>query len=147
MFIWRRASPVGRASPSKRTGYHLAFTWEKPALLHVPRLARLPKSPGLTIFILTQTLLCVPSHTPTLFAVLHTYVIHFSSHHSPQGIFSGRLRQVPKLQYMYMYLLSLTIYIYIFSSLFSQLLILNHPVNFSCGRNLTGANTQLSAEC
>ena len=25
--------PLGRASPSKRARFHLAFTWEKPALL------------------------------------------------------------------------------------------------------------------
>ena len=33
VFIWRRASPLGEASPSKRAGFHLAFTLEKPALL------------------------------------------------------------------------------------------------------------------
>ena len=27
------ASPLGRASPSERAGFHPAFTWEKPALL------------------------------------------------------------------------------------------------------------------
>ena len=27
------ASPLGKASPSKRAGLHLAFTWENPALL------------------------------------------------------------------------------------------------------------------
>ena len=32
MFTWRRASPLGKASPTKRVGFHLAFTWEKPAL-------------------------------------------------------------------------------------------------------------------
>ena len=47
VFIWRRrVSHFGRASPSKRAGFHLAFTWEKPALL--PGLARLAESPGLT---------------------------------------------------------------------------------------------------
>ena len=49
VFTWRRASPLGRASPTKRTGFHLAFTWEKPALL--PGLARLAESPGLTTFV------------------------------------------------------------------------------------------------
>ena len=39
-----------RASPTKRAGFHLAFTWEKPGLL-LPRLARLAESPGLTTFI------------------------------------------------------------------------------------------------
>ena len=43
-----KASPLGRASPTKRAGFHLAFTWEKLALL--PGLARLAKSPGLTTF-------------------------------------------------------------------------------------------------
>ena len=32
VFIWRRATPLGRASLSKRAGFHLAFTWEKPTL-------------------------------------------------------------------------------------------------------------------
>ena len=27
VFIWRRPSPLGRASPSKRAEFHLAFTW------------------------------------------------------------------------------------------------------------------------
>ena len=45
-------SPLGRASPSKRAGFHLAFTWEKPAVL--PGLACLLESPGPTTFILTQ---------------------------------------------------------------------------------------------
>ena len=49
VFTWRRASPLDTASPSKRAGFHLAFTWEKPALL--PGLARLAESPGLTTFI------------------------------------------------------------------------------------------------
>ena len=43
------ASRLGRASPSKKVGFHLAFTWEKPALL--PGLVRLAESLGLTIFI------------------------------------------------------------------------------------------------
>ena len=43
VFTWRRASPLGRASPTKRAGFHLAFTWEKQALL--PGLARLAESP------------------------------------------------------------------------------------------------------
>ena len=38
-----------RASASKRAGFNIAFTWEKPALL--PGLARLAESPGLTTFI------------------------------------------------------------------------------------------------
>ena len=42
-------SPLDRGSPGKRAGFHLAFTWEKPALL--PGLARLAESPGLTTFI------------------------------------------------------------------------------------------------
>ena len=46
VFIWRRASPLGRTSPSKRDGFHPTFTWEKPALL--PGLACLAESPGLT---------------------------------------------------------------------------------------------------
>ena len=28
VFIWRRASPLGGASPSKKAGFHLTFTWE-----------------------------------------------------------------------------------------------------------------------
>ena len=28
VLIWRRANPLGRASPSKRTKFHLAFTWD-----------------------------------------------------------------------------------------------------------------------
>ena len=48
------ASPLGRASPTKRAGFHLAFTWEKPALL--PGLARLAESPGLTTFIFPRNL-------------------------------------------------------------------------------------------
>ena len=43
------ASPLGRASPSERAGFHPAFTWGKPALL--PWLACLAESPGLTTFI------------------------------------------------------------------------------------------------
>ena len=54
VFIWRRASPLGRASPSKRAGFHLAFTWEKPALL--PGLACLAESPRLTTFIFPRNL-------------------------------------------------------------------------------------------
>ena len=46
VFIWRAGRPIGRASPTKRTGFHLAFSWEKPALL--PGLASLTESPGLT---------------------------------------------------------------------------------------------------
>ena len=49
VFIWRTVSPFGRASHTKRAGFHLAFTWEKPALL--PGLARLAESPELTKFI------------------------------------------------------------------------------------------------
>ena len=49
VFICRRASPFGRAIHSKRARFHLAFTWEKPALL--PGLVRLAESPGLTTFI------------------------------------------------------------------------------------------------
>ena len=41
--VWRMASPLGRTSPSKRARFHLAFTWEKSALL--PGLARLAESP------------------------------------------------------------------------------------------------------
>ena len=65
VFIWRRASPLTRAtwrraspltratcSPTKRARFHLAFTWRKPALL--PGLARLAESPGLTTFIFPQ---------------------------------------------------------------------------------------------
>ena len=29
VFIWRRANPLGRASPSNRAGFHFEFTWEK----------------------------------------------------------------------------------------------------------------------
>ena len=47
--MWRRANPLGRASPGKMAGFHLAFTWEKPA--RVGGLARLAESPGLTTFI------------------------------------------------------------------------------------------------
>ena len=48
VFTWRRTSSLGRASlgrasPTKRAGFHLAFPWEKPALL-----------PGLTTFIVPQ---------------------------------------------------------------------------------------------
>ena len=50
VFTWRRASPLGMASPSKRAGFHLAFPWEKPALLS--GLTRLVESPGLTTFII-----------------------------------------------------------------------------------------------
>ena len=28
MFIWRRASPLGKASPSERVEFHLVFRWE-----------------------------------------------------------------------------------------------------------------------
>ena len=52
VFIWRRASPLDRASRSKRAGFHLTFTWEKQALL--PGLTRLAESLGLTTFILTR---------------------------------------------------------------------------------------------
>ena len=38
-------SPLGRASPSKRAGFHLAFTWEKPASC-MPGLARLAEPSG-----------------------------------------------------------------------------------------------------
>ena len=70
--ISKRASPLGRASPSKRAGFHLAFTWEKPAL--PPGLARLAESPGLIIFIYPRNLesdICVqvfilyPTHKQT----------------------------------------------------------------------------------
>ena len=47
MFIYRRAIPLGTASPSKRAGFHLAFTWEKLALL--AGLVRLAESPELTL--------------------------------------------------------------------------------------------------
>ena len=43
------ASALGRASPTKRAGFHLAFTWEKAAFLL--GLARLAESPGLATFI------------------------------------------------------------------------------------------------
>ena len=46
------SQPSGRASTTKRAGFHLAFTWEKPALL--PGLARLAESPWLTTFIFRQ---------------------------------------------------------------------------------------------
>ena len=49
VFIWRRASPPGKASPTKTAGFHLAFTWEKPA--RVGGLARSAESPRLTTFI------------------------------------------------------------------------------------------------
>ena len=49
VFTWRRASPLSRASPTKRAGFHLVFTWEKLALL--PGLSHLAESPGLTTFI------------------------------------------------------------------------------------------------
>ena len=48
VFTWRRASPT------KRAGFHLAFTWEKLALL--PGLARLAESLGLTTFIFPRNL-------------------------------------------------------------------------------------------
>ena len=69
MFTWRRASLLGRGSPSKRAGFHLAFTWEKPALL--PGMARLVKSPGLTTFIFPRNLESV------LFYILHISIIKF----------------------------------------------------------------------
>ena len=37
VFISRRVSPLGKASPSKRARFHIAFTWKKAALL-LPRL-------------------------------------------------------------------------------------------------------------
>ena len=52
VFTWRRASPLGRASPTKRAGFHLAFIWGKPSLL--PRLARLAESPELTIHLFSE---------------------------------------------------------------------------------------------
>ena len=48
VFTCRRASPLGRASPTKKAEFPPAFTWEKPVLL--PGLARLAESPGLTTF-------------------------------------------------------------------------------------------------
>ena len=59
VFTWRRTSFLGRANPTKRAGFHLAFTWEKPALLPekpalLPGLARLAESPGLTTFIVPR---------------------------------------------------------------------------------------------
>ena len=50
MFTWRTGCLLGRASPSKRAGFHLAFTWENPVLL-LPELARFVETPGLTTFI------------------------------------------------------------------------------------------------
>ena len=47
-------------SPTKRAGFHVAFTWEKPALL--PELARLAESPRLTTFIFPrnpESVICV----------------------------------------------------------------------------------------
>ena len=49
----RGSNPLGMASPTKRTGFHLAFTWVKPALQ--PGLARLAESPGLTTYIFPRT--------------------------------------------------------------------------------------------
>ena len=60
---------VARASPStKRAGFHVAFTWEKPATL--PGLARLAGSPGLTTFIFPrnpESDICIlyPTHKQT----------------------------------------------------------------------------------
>ena len=56
----------------KRVGFHLAFTWEKLALL--PGLARLAESPGLTTFIFprnpesdicVQVFILQPTHKQT----------------------------------------------------------------------------------
>ena len=64
--------PLGTASPTKRAGFHLAFTWEKLALL--PGLARLAKSPGLTTLIFprnpepdicVQVFILYPTHKQT----------------------------------------------------------------------------------
>ena len=52
VFIWRKASPLGRASPSKKAGFHLAFTWKKPALL--PGLARLAELPGFKLHLVSH---------------------------------------------------------------------------------------------
>ena len=72
VFTGRKASPLGRASPTKRAGFHLAFTWEKLALL--PGLARLAEPPGLTTFIFplnpesdicVQVFILYPTHKQT----------------------------------------------------------------------------------
>ena len=70
VFTWRRASPLGRASPSKRAVFHLAFTWEKPVLL--PGLTRLAESPGLTTF----------SHETRNPTCIFTYKFSFSNLHT-----------------------------------------------------------------
>ena len=64
--LW--ASPLGRTSPTKRAGFHLAFTWEK--LAPLPGLARLAESPGLTTFIFPrnpESDICIlyPTHKQT----------------------------------------------------------------------------------
>ena len=64
VFIWRRASPPGKASPTKTAGFHLAFTWEKPALL--PRLTSyiyFPTKPGFDICV--QVFILYPTHKQT----------------------------------------------------------------------------------
>ena len=62
----------GMASPTKRAGFHPAFTWEKPALLL--GLARLAESPWLTTFIFrrnpesdicVQVFILYPTHKQT----------------------------------------------------------------------------------
>ena len=61
------SSDLGRASPSKKVGFHLAFTWEKPALLL--GLSHLSESPGLTTFIFPRN-----SESDTLFSFYNLHI-------------------------------------------------------------------------